>query len=244
MQVPLPRSEILRLVRAHLGFSTGNQLSLAVNAQHVAVVNAAALKVQQECGWINALARMTITLGAEQDVINLPTGCKPGCIRSMAVYDQDKYWPLEPRVIPVQADTDQEMIVGQPTLARVLGRPKYYQERSGQLYLWPRSDQTYPIRFEYLKSAEMVDDGDVSPYDGPLIVYAAAAMLAIQMESREQAQHYSGLYNDRMMALRGWQQEGTRFAIDSEADLGENEFVRDELLPNWNRGPTAPGNTI
>jgi len=239
MELYLPRREIVRQMRAHLGLATDAQLAAAVQAQHLAAVSAAALRVQGECSWSNLVARVTVTLGAEQNVLNYPSDSRPGSIRGIAVYASDRYYALEPRVLPVQTDTDQEVIVGQPTLARVLGRPNFYQQRD-QIYLYPRSDQAYPVRIEYTKRVEMDTDDEVSIIDAQLIIFAAAVTVAATMGDEVQAKYFSGLYDERMRMLRGWQQAGTRFAMDSEADFAEEEFIRDELLPNWSRGPTLP----
>lgn len=226
-------------MRAHLGLATGNQLAAAVHEQHIAAVNDAALRVQGECGWANLVARTTVTLGAEQNVLNYPSDSRPGSIRGVAVYTNDRYYALEPRVLPVQTDTDQEVEEGQPDLERVLGRPNFYQQRD-QIYLYPRSDQAYPVRIEYLQRVEMNTDDEVSKVDAQLIVLAAASTVASIMGDKDQAAFYEAKYQERMRTLRGWQSAGTRFAVDSEADFAEEEFIRDELMPNWNRGPTAP----
>lgn len=196
--------------------------------------------MQQECGWVNILGRVTVTIGLEQDTLNYPDDARPGSIRAVAVYDNDRYYLLEPRVIPVNADTDQELIVGNPKIEQVLGRPKFYQQRH-QIQFWPRTNKPYPVRMEYAKRVDMPTDDTVSIVDAQLIVYAAAAMIAMQMGDEKQAKWLGGLYDERMMSLRGWQSAGTRFAMDSQADFGEEEFFRDDALPNWNRGPTVPG---
>jgi len=200
-------------------------------------VNAAALRVQTECGWVNTLRRVTVEIQSEQTSLNYPEDCRPGAIRAAAVYDTDRYYTLEPRVIPVQADSDQEVIAGQPKLQAKLGRPKFYQQRE-QIELWPRTDKAYPIRFEYQARVDMPTDETVSIVDAQLIIYAACAMLSGAMGDTEQRDNFNRMYADRMIALRGWQSAGNRFALDSAADLGEEEFFRDDVFPNWNRAPT------
>lgn len=225
------------MTRSHLGIQTDNSLSTQIAEQHIAVVNAAALKVQQECGWVNTLDRATVTVGAEQTTINYPPGCNPGSLRAVAVYDSYKYFMLESRIIPVNADSDQELAAGQPTLKSVCGRPKFYQQRH-QIELWPRTDKEYPLRMEFQRRIDLPEGSSISIVDAQLIVYATAAMLSVAMGEDKQAEHYSTMYKDRMMALRGWQSAGNRFAMDTAADFGEEEFFRDDLMPNWNRGPT------
>jgi hypothetical protein len=226
-------------VRAHLGLTTDGQLSSMVQAQHLAILNAAARKVQQECSWISATDRQTFTLGVQENVLNLPGGTKAGSIRAIAVYADNRYYALQPRVLPVQSDTDQEMIVGGETLQRMCGRPRYYQERAKQVYFWPRADIEYPVRMEWLKSFEYAAEGDILPCDAQLIIYAATFMLAALRGDEVQKGLFEKLYGDRMIALRGWQQAGTEFMIDSEADFAEDEFMRDDKFPNWNRNPTV-----
>ena len=201
------------------------------------MINSAALKVQQECGWVNSLARVTVEIQSEQTTLNYPDDCRPGAIRAVAAFDGYRYYMLEARIIPINADTDQQVIAGQPELKSVCGRPKFYQQRN-QLELFPRTDKAYPIRIEYQRRIDMPTDDSVSIVDGQLIIYASAAMLSAQMGDPKQADHYGALYQDRMQALRGWQSTGNRFAMDTAADFGEEEFFRDDLLPNWNRGPT------
>ncbi len=227
-------------MRAHLGMQTNEDLASQVGEQHIASVNAAALKVQQECGWVNALRRTTITIEAEQDTINYPADSRPGSIRGMAVYEDGQYYPMPSRIIPAQADTDQQLAEGQPKLKGYCSRPRYYQQRD-QIHVWPRSDKQYPIRIEYLARVDLPDEETVSIVDAQLIIYAAASMIATQMADKDQAAYFAGLYQDRMQSLRGWQSAGTEFAMDTEADMAEGEFSLDNQFPRWDRSATPPG---
>lgn len=240
MMLFLPRREIVRLVRANLGIQTSNDLGSQVEEQHVAAVNSAALRVQMECGWVNTLKRVTVQSQIHEDRLAYPEDCRPGAIRGMAVYDAGRYYAMEPRVIPVQADTDQQAAEGADALLAVVGRPRYYQQRE-LIYIWSRTDKSYPIRIEYMARADMPKDETVCIVDGELIAYAATEIVAMQMADDKLASYYRERYTTRMQALRGWQSAGTRFAMDSEADFAEDEFNRDDVMPNWNRAPSVPG---
>jgi hypothetical protein len=239
MELHLTRDEILRQVRSMLGIQMDSGLSSQVDDQHTSMVNAAALKVQQDCGWVNAQKRVTIMLGQAQSTISYPDACGPGAVRGIAVWDPDakRYYPLEARVIPVQADQDQLRALGGEDFTGAQGRPRYYQQRA-QIELFPTSDKAYPLRIDYLARATMSNAGDVSIVDGQLIIFAAASMISQQSGDPIQAKYYEVLYGDRRNALMGWQSEGTRFAMATEADLGEDEFAREDLFPSWDRRPT------
>lgn len=254
MMLHLPRREIVRQVRANLGMQTSNDLASQVDEQHIVAVNNAAFKVQQEMGWVNALKRVTVTLGIEQDHVNYPEDARPGSIRGAAVYDTDRYYPLEPRVIPVQADTDIELtgsvqlpggppapVLDATAVKQILqaksGRPRYYQERD-QLYFWPRALYEYQIRLEYMQRVDMPADDTMSVVDALLIIYSATEALASATRDELIIARFRNEYQERLRALRGWQSAGTRFAIDSEADLGEDEFFNQDLIPRWDRSPT------
>lgn len=220
---------------------TDSGLASQVEEQHIIAVNMAARKVLQDCGWVNAQQRITITLQAEQETINYPTGCGPGSLRAMAVFDENRYYPVEPRIIPVQADQDQFALAGGDTYKGVQGRPRYYEQRK-QIHTWPTSDKQYPVRMDFMANIEMNDDDAVSIIDAQLIIFFAASIISQQKGDPEQAKYYAGLYSDRRNALMAWQSQGSRFAMATEADLGEDEFLREDLIPNWDRRPTAiPG---
>lgn len=238
MEIHLPRSEIVRLVRGLLGVQTSSALAAAVGEQHVAAVQAAAMKVAQDCRWVNAQRQATVTLNEEQDVVNYPTGCGPGSIMGMAVYHQDRYYALEARVIPVQADTDQELTAGGDTLRGVLGMPRYYEQRA-QIKLWPRTDAAYPLRMEFMADMTLAQAETISVVDAQLIVYWAASMISRQQENTDGAAYYAELYGDRLGSLKAWQASGSRFALDSNADLEEGELPFGGIeTPNWSRLPT------
>lgn len=241
MQINLPRDEILRQVRAMLGIQTDSGLASQVEEQHVAAINAAALKAQQDCLWVNAQQRVTITLQAEQETIAYPIGCGPGSIRAMAVFDENRYYPIEPRIIPVQADQDQFAAAGGDTYKGVQGRPRYFQQRN-LIHTWPTSDKQYPVRLDFMADVTMPTGGTVSIIDAQLLIYAGASIISQQSGDPDQAKYYMAMYGDRRNALMAWQSQGTRFAMQTEADLGEDEFLREDLIPNWDRRPTAiPG---
>lgn len=232
-------------MRASLGIQTTSELGSQVAEQHIVAINQAALKVQQECGWVNAQGRVTVDLQAEQDTLDYPENSGPGSIRAMSVYDPagEITFPLDPRIIPVHADKDQAQAAGGALFKSVQGRPRYYEQRS-QIKLWPFSDKPYKIRIDYLRRVEMPEPNSVSIVDGMLIIYAAASMIATQMNDPRMAAYYAGLYTDRRNALMAWQAQGTTFAMSTEADLGEDEAFDSSLMPRWDRGITLPGSNV
>lgn len=237
MQVALPRSEIVRLVHAHLGEQTSFALGSQTSEQTLAAVGAAALKALQDCRWVTTLNQVTVDLGAEQNVLNYPAGVNAGSVSGLAVYDTDAqvYYPMEKRVIPVWASQDQQQIAGGDTFESVKARPRYWQELT-QIKLWPYSDKAYKIRVEYMANASLPLDSSMSLTDGQLIVYMAASMLATQRENFDMAKYMAGMYMDRLMGLRAWQSAGNRFALDPNADLGEDEVNLFDNAPHWYRG--------
>ena len=239
METHLPRNEIVRLVRGLLGIQTNSGLAAAVGEQHVAVVQAAALKVAQDCRWVNAQRRTTVTLNTEQNQIAYPTGAGPGSVMGMAVWYEDRYYALEPHILPVQSDTDQELAAGGDTLTGVLGMPRYFEQRD-HIYIWPRTDRQYPMRIEFMAAMNLPLETSVSVVDAQLIQYKAAEMISAQMENHDAAAYYEGLYEDRLGSLRAWQSAGSRFALSTDADLNEGELPFGGAdIPNWSRLPTA-----
>lgn len=239
MELHLPRDEILRQVRANLGIQTAGQLASHIGEQQLVAIDQAAIKALQECTWVNAQGRVTVDLESEQDTLDYPENGTPGCVRAMAVYDGGKYWPLQPRIIPVHADTDQEQEAGGPTFKAVQGRPRVYEQRN-QIKLWPYSDKPYKVRIDYLRQVTMPQPNSVSIVDAQLIIYLASSMLATQMDDERMAKYYMNLYQDRRLALQAWQSQGTTFSMSTEADLAEDEVNIELSVPNWDRRPTLP----
>lgn len=185
-----------------------------------------------------AQERVTVTLNALQEVVNYPAGTTAGSVMGCAIYAENQYIPLKSRIITVQGDTDQEMIAGGAILDGVTGRPRFYEQKA-QIRIWPRTDQSYPLRIEYMQRMDLPDDSSVSLVDAQLIVYQAASMIARQQENNEGAAYYAEMYQDRLGALKGWQSAFTTFALSTDADLGEDEANYVET-PNWDRRPTTP----
>lgn len=198
----------------------------------------AALKVAQDCRWVNAQRRVTVTLAIEQAQVNYPTDTGAGSIMGMAVYKDGIYHPMRSSVLPVYTDTDQELAEGGDALTAVLDLPRFYEQRD-HIYLWPRSDAEYPLRIEYMAPMNLPLDTSVSLTDAQLIVYMCASMISKQMENAEGAAYYAELYADRLGSLKAWQNASTSFALCTEADLNENEDCFIEV-PHWNRQPTPP----
>lgn len=234
MQLSLPRDEIMRQVRAFLGIQTDSGLASQIDEQHVVAINAAALKVQQDCRWVSAQGRVTITLQSEQTILDYPENAGPGSIQAMAVYEDDLYYPLLPGIIPVHADQDQQQLAGGGTFAAVQDRPRYFEQRS-QIHLWPNSDKTYPVRIDYNRPVVMATGKTISIVDGMLIIYAAASMISTQLGDPAQAAYYVGLYSDRRNSLMAWQSQGTTFSMNTEADMGEDEISSEINVPRWDR---------
>jgi hypothetical protein len=241
MELHCSRDEILRQVRAMLGIQTDNSLASQVAEQHVVAVNAAATKAAQECKWVNAQGRVTVDLQAEQDTIDYPEGQGPGSVQAIAIYESERYYPVDPRIIPIHADADQQQLAGGETFKAVQGRPRYFEQRS-QIKLFPFTDKPYKARIDYMRPIQMPTGSTVSIIDAQLIIYGAASMLAKIMSDGEMATYYAGLYTDRLHALMAWQSQGSTFAMQTEADLAEDEALVQDLVPKWDRRPTiGPG---
>lgn len=243
MELHLGRTEILAQVRSLLGMQQATSLAGQVDDQHLAAVKAAALKVMQDCRWVTAQRHVSVETGIEADTLNYPQDVGAGAILGIAVYESDRYYPLESRIIPAQADTDVEQAIGQPTYAKVLGRPRYYEQRD-QIKLWPTTDKSYHLRIEILLRGDLPTNNSVSIVDGQLIIYKAVEMISLIGGELDMAKYYGAQYVDRLTTLRGWQSADTRFAMDSEADMGEDEFFNQDLIPRWDRGIALPGSNI
>ena len=232
----MPRSEVVRLVHAHLGEQTSFALGSQTSEQTLAAVQSSTFKVMQDCAWVTTLTQVTVDLGAEQNVLNYPAGVNAGSVTGLAVYDTDaqRYYAMEKRIIPVWASQDQAQIAGGEQFDSVQGTPRFWQELT-QIKLWPYSDKAYKVRIEYRANATLPLDSSVSLTDGPLLVYMAASMVATQRENFDMAKYMVSLYQDRLMALRAWQSSGNRFALDSQADLGEDEVNLYDNVPRWDR---------
>lgn len=201
-------------------------------------MQSAARNVAQDCRWVMANRRVAVTLQAQQGAINYPSGCSAGSIVSIAVWQDGSSYVLEPRAIGPEADLAVAQATLEGTLDMLTDRPRFFQQRT-QIHLWPVTDQQYAAEIEYMQPMDLPNDTDLSVTDGQLIAYMAASILAQTMGDEKQAGYLATLYGDRLAALKGWQSAGTRFAMDSEADLAENEFSIERLKPNWDTRPTT-----
>lgn len=237
METYAPRIEIERQMRAHLGAATNGILASQVAEQHTVFVRSAAKKVAQDCRWVNTIREETVTLQAEENLINYPGSCRPGSILEIAVFDslQDRYFQLEQRVIRAVMAQDQQQSVGGDTFKEVQGRPELFEQRN-QILLWPYSDKEYPLRIKYQYPIDLPTQDSISIVDAELIVLWATALAHDVLGDDRLSNNYRGMYSDRLALLRGWQSAGTNVAISTEADMGEDEVVRIDR-PRWDNSP-------
>lgn len=217
----------------------------AILDQRNAQIDAASLKVAQDCRFANPTARITVALGIQQNVLAYPAGCSAGDIIDMAVYDATQlgtgingYSQLQKREAPPWADQDQEQAAGGATLTDVCSIPQYWWEEGGQIHLWPLSDIAYQIRIRYARVLTFANDSVVSIVDAQLIIYYAAFLVRKAKHDADGAQHWLELYTDRLKAIKAWQATGQKVAIVSDASFDENEEAWMSDLPHWSTAPT------
>jgi hypothetical protein len=210
----------------------------------------AAADVAKDCRWVSTQMRTTVSIGAQQNVVNYPADTGPGSILSVSVYipstapagsvsNTSRYIPLIQSIIPAALDTDQELAEGGAALEAVCSTPTHFEQRA-QIAIHPRTDQAYELRIEAQRSVDMPLASSVSIVDAMLIVYKAASMISKQMMDTDGAAYYAGLYADRLGDLKAWQSAGTDVVLDTQADLNEDEGNRLELRrPNWDSSPTV-----
>jgi hypothetical protein len=130
-------------------------------------------------GWLNdALGRIVrrsdiprlrtltdLTCTAGSDVVDLPENFA----RGVKLFYPDRGFGDVEEVTDVEIDELFEMV----------GRPQFYAITGGQLYLWPKPDADYALKFRYQRlAAPMVDDTDVpeipDDYHDLLVTYATS----------------------------------------------------------------------
>lgn len=218
----------------------------AILDQRNAQINAASLKVAQDCRMGSAIGRVTTEIGIQQNVLNYPSGCSAGDIIDIAVYDATQlgsgingYSLLEKRAAPPNADQDQEQAAGGTTLSDVCAIPQYWWEEGGQLHFWPLTDIAYALRIRFNKALKFADDNVVSVVDAQLIIYYAAHLVRKAKRDPDGAQHWHDQYTDRLRALKAWQATGQKVAIVSDASFDENEEAWMNDLPHWSTATTV-----
>lgn len=241
MDVFLPRSEIVRLVRSLLGMATSDVIATQVGEQHVAFVQLAAEAVALECRWITTRGEVTLDLEERQQLLNYPENGGPGCVESMGVWDEGSqtYYPIHAKVIPVTGSLDQLEAAGGDDFAIALGRPQWH-EQGLQIRLWPASDKPYKIRVRYRRPVNLPTADSVSIVDAQAIVYWAAAM-ALDLEDPQAATKMHKRAEDRIKKLRGFHQGNLDVQLNPDADMAEDEHLTVER-PRWDTRPTIrPG---
>jgi hypothetical protein len=237
----LPRSEIVRQVRAILGMATSDVIATQVGEQHVLFVQMAAEEVATECKWITTRGEVTLDLQEEQQLLDYPENGGPGCVEAMGVWDEgsNTYYPIHATVIPVTGSLDQLEAAGEPTFQIAQGRPSRF-EQGLQIRLWPASDKPYKIRVRYRRPANLPTPASMSIVDGLAIVYRAAAM-AMDLEDPLMAKKLEARAAMRIAKLRGFHQGNLDIQLNPDADMGEDEHLTVER-PRWDTRPTIrPG---
>jgi hypothetical protein len=241
MDIFLPRSEIVRQMRALLGMATSDVIATQVGAQHVTFVQLASEEVATECKWVTTRGEVTLDLQEEQQLLDYPEDAGPGCVESMGVLDSTAltFSPIHPAVIPVTASLDQLEAAGEPLFKDCQGIPLWF-EQGLQIRLWPASDKPYKIRVRYRRPANLPTDGSMSIVDAMAIIYTAAAM-ALDLEDPQAAAKMEKRAAARIRKLRSFHQGNLDIQLNPDADIGEDEHLTIER-PNWDTRPTIrPG---
>lgn len=235
MDVFLPRSEIVRMMRALMGMATSDVIATQVGEQHVTFVQMAAESVALECRWITTRGETTLDIGERQQVLDYPENGGPGCVESIGVWDEENYYPVHATVIPVTGSLDQLEAEGGETFARATGRPQFH-EQGLQIRFWPATDKPYKMRVRYRRPVNLPTADSMSIVDAHAIIYRSVAM-ALDLEDPQAAAKMEKRAEDRIRKLRGFHQGNLDIQLNADADMGEDEHLTVER-PRWDTRPT------
>lgn len=241
MEIYLSRQEIRRQMRAHLGQVDSEAQAIQTGDQYNVFINLAARKVAMDRHWQASETRTTLIIGAAQNNLSYPPGVSCGGISDVSVWDPigNEYCKVHARRIPNRMDQDQEQIIGGETFTAVQGRPRLYDQRSPNWFVWPFTDQSYKLRVTGTLSPLLNDDADLSVVDGGLIVLYGTFLAFCAQNEVIQQQVYKGLYDEALIDLTARESSGEDVITDRSCDMSDDLCLR---FPNWDTSPTIiPG---
>lgn len=196
----LSRLEIRRSAHARLGFSSGQ--ALMVNDQHNEFIRGAAREVAQACPWVNTKRSTRPSVGIDQRFVNYPTGATAGSIIQIGVWDAgaSQYCVLRRGVIPVQLDDEPIVDEGEPASVAARGIPTLYEVRN-QIEIYPRPDQEYELKIDYVLTVDLSGDDVVSIVDAEAVILLVCAEIYAFQGDVEQARFYRAKYDAQIRAL-------------------------------------------
>lgn len=174
MELHLTRSEMRRRMMARLGQSTGEQA--LVLDQYNEFLRAAVEKVYLRCPWQQSLRESRVSVGIDQRFLNYPTNTDAGGVQQIGRWDAtaQRYVPLRRGTIPVTLDDEPLVDIGEPDSVPGRGSPTRYELKT-QIEIWPRPDQAYELKVDYLIQPNLEADGDVSVVDAEAAILLAMA---------------------------------------------------------------------
>lgn len=176
MEIHLTRQEIRRRIQARLGHVTNDGQALMVKEQIDEWIRAAAIAVYKRCTWAQTQTETTDSIGIDERFLNYPTNAGPGNIIAIGVWveAESRYRQLRRGVIPLAADDEPLVEIGEPDSVAGRGCPQIYEPKA-QLEFWPRPDMEYRLKIDHTVSPEMGDESTPSVVDGEAIILHAMA---------------------------------------------------------------------
>jgi hypothetical protein len=202
VEIYLSRQEIRRRVHARLGFVTNDAQAPQVLEQHNELIRAAALEVAQACPWVSTKREAFLDVEIDQRYLTYPTGCGPGSIIQLGVWDEGegRYAALRRGVIPVELDDEPLVEEGEPASVSGRGRPILYEVRD-QIELYPRADQAYEVKLDYVISLDLAADDTVSNVDAEAVILASIAEVYAFQQDVAQARFFREKLDERIRKL-------------------------------------------
>lgn len=236
MQVFLSRLEIRRQLRASLGQTTDEGLATMNRAKLDVSIMQACLQAHAEMRPLAAQIERTFDLGIQQSLIPYPADAAPGSLTTAAVWDAtaEVYRPLRRKAREVDGADDQALILGGASMTAIAAMPEWIAEEKDGWRVYPTTDIAYRVRVYFGKRQAFTNDDELSTVDAMLIL-SYALYLETRSYDDAQAQRHLGDYQQRKMALKGWEQTGAAIAYDPDCTFDDNERLDDP--PNYDTRP-------
>lgn len=196
------RAKIRNWCKAKLGRVTDDQVHNALLAKANADIDEAYAQVLLDATWPRAQVDTIIDVGSQQRLVSYPSGCGPGGVDAVYVWDAglSDWVQLSKLSIPAGAHPDPVETAGGDEWQNRCGMPQFVRQ-GAQLELFPATDQAYQIKVRFRPTPVFTDDLTPSAVDGMLIALQTLALLTLKRDLRL-SQTFEGRYIRRLRALK------------------------------------------
>lgn len=194
MAAPLYKTlgELRSQLRTRLGFAAAGAAAGVIQSNLDSILQEAQNLVYWTHDWARLRRYATVSLGADQYLIDYPDGCNPERVKAISVL-RGNVWssPLSRGITPTMYTTQDN------------AAPPYRWEPYEQIELFPKADQVYSVRIFYIKTLDPFTGDDHRATLDDSMIFTVALGRAKAHYRHPDAAAYGEDAKDLLIKLKG-----------------------------------------